>query len=77
MTVFPVIVRELRAESRHAFNYWLRVIGALALLLVMVMIWWERDIGIEQGARIFGKATFTNLLPSARRTVALRLPILW
>src|SRR5256885_6033084 len=28
MTVFPVIVRELRAESRHAFNYWLRVLGA-------------------------------------------------
>ncbi len=33
MTVWPVIVRELRAEARRPFNYWLRLLGAGALLL--------------------------------------------
>src|SRR6266540_5612194 len=31
--MWPVIVRELRAESRRPFTYWLRVIGACALLV--------------------------------------------
>ena len=34
MNVGPVIQRELRAEARHAFTYWLRVLGAAALLTV-------------------------------------------
>ncbi len=33
MNVAPVIVRELRAESRRPLNYWLRALGAGALLL--------------------------------------------
>jgi ABC-type transport system involved in cytochrome c biogenesis permease component len=32
MTSGPVIVREMRAESRHPFTHWLRVLGALAAL---------------------------------------------
>lgn len=33
MIVLPVIVRELRSASRHAFTYYLRVVGAAAALL--------------------------------------------
>jgi hypothetical protein len=33
-----VIVRELRAESRRAANYWLRVLAAGALILVLASI---------------------------------------
>lgn len=33
MRVLPVFARELRAESRQRFTYWLRVLGALAGLL--------------------------------------------
>ena len=36
MTVLPVIERELRAQSRLPFTYGLRVIGALATLMVCV-----------------------------------------
>lgn len=33
MQVLPVITRELRAQSRQAFTYWLRGLGVLALLV--------------------------------------------
>ncbi len=32
--MWPVIIRELHAEARHPFTYWLRSLGAAALLLV-------------------------------------------
>ncbi len=38
MTFLPVIVRELRAEARRTFNYWLRVVGAGAMAFVVVSI---------------------------------------
>lgn len=37
MIVRPVISRELLAESRRPFNYWMRVTGAAVLLLAMVL----------------------------------------
>ena len=42
MNVWPVIERELRAESRHAFTYWLRVLGEGALMAVI----WGRLRGL-------------------------------
>jgi len=33
MTFLPIITRELRAQSRQLFTYWIRVIGVLALLV--------------------------------------------
>ena len=39
MSIPPVIVRELRAESRNAVNSWLRVVGAsIAILVLMVLL---------------------------------------
>ena len=38
MNAAAVIVRELRAESRRAANYWLRVLAAGALILVFASI---------------------------------------
>ncbi len=37
MIVLPVVGRELCAESRRPFNYWLRVVGAGALTLVAAL----------------------------------------
>ena len=37
MTFLPVVGRELCAESRRPFNYWLRVLGAGALTVVAVL----------------------------------------
>ena len=55
MNVWPVMHRELRAEARHAFNYWLRVLGASVLLAVFaVMMLDPRDHGPELGAKLFG-----------------------
>ena len=36
MNVLPVIQRELRAQARLTFTYWLRVLGAGALIAVAV-----------------------------------------
>ncbi|PYI87054.1 MAG: hypothetical protein DME26_07405 [Verrucomicrobia bacterium] len=74
MTVFPVIERELRAESRHSFNYWLRVLGALALLSVTVMIWLNDGFHARGGGKLFGNLNTTLfisiwiLVPSKRST---------
>lgn len=37
MIVLPVVGRELCAESRRPFNYWLRVVGAGVLTLVAAL----------------------------------------
>jgi hypothetical protein len=41
MALSPVIVRELRAESRRPFSYWLRVLGAAvqASLAILATSW--------------------------------------
>ena len=38
MTFLPVVGRELCAESRRPFTYWLRVIGAGALMIAAAMV---------------------------------------
>src|SRR5712671_3578217 len=53
MTLLPVIVRELRAEARHSFTYWLRVLGATALLFVSASVAFENGVGIGQGGELF------------------------
>lgn len=40
MTLFPVITRELTAQARQPFTYWLRVIGAGGLALAFVLTAW-------------------------------------
>src|SRR5881628_1200207 len=38
VTVLPVIERELRAEARHAFTYWLRALAASVLLIIFAVM---------------------------------------
>lgn len=55
MTVLPVIERELRAEARHAFTYWLRALGAsVALIIFSLMMIDARDNAAGLGAKLFG-----------------------
>ena len=55
MTVLPVIERELRAEARHDFTYWLRLAGASALLVVFVLTLADQRLSAPQlGAILFG-----------------------
>ena len=53
MNALPVIERELRAEARHAFTYWLRVLGAAALLAVAAVDALERGLPLHQGRELF------------------------
>jgi len=56
MNVWPVIHRELRAEARHTFNYWLRVLGASVLLLIVgIMMLDQQANAAKLGANLFGK----------------------
>jgi hypothetical protein len=55
MTVLPVIERELRAEARHAFTYWLRALGATVLLIIFaVMMIDQSENAPRLGAKLFG-----------------------
>lgn len=51
MTFLPVIERELRAESRRPFNYWLRVIGAGALIVAAALVLLPTISGTSFGMR--------------------------
>ena len=44
MTILPVIKRELRAEARRPFNYWLRVLGAAVAVLVCAVLIWDPNV---------------------------------
>src|SRR5690242_535477 len=54
MNLGPVIVRELRSQSRQVFTYWLRVLGAGALILVA---WFysqsPRFVSLNNGCYLF------------------------
>src|SRR6266536_2703273 len=39
MNLLPVMVRELRAQSRQPMTYWLRVIGISAIIVVMSFVY--------------------------------------
>jgi ABC-type transport system involved in multi-copper enzyme maturation permease subunit len=53
MTLLPVIQRELRVEARHAVTYWLRVVGASALLFAAVLFCVNKEFHDQQGDRLF------------------------
>jgi ABC-type transport system involved in cytochrome c biogenesis permease component len=63
MNSFPVILRELRAESRHPINYGLRVSGAAVLMLACLIIWsGQQRLSIGDGARLFSGLNATMLV---------------
>ena len=54
MNVLPVISREMRAASRHAFTYYLRVLSAGALLLVCFWFGLEHGFRPNRAGVLFG-----------------------
>src|SRR3989442_2642410 len=64
--------RELRAEARHAFTYWLRALGASMLLIIFaVMMIDARDNAPGLGSKLFG-----NLNTALFITIWLLVPLL-
>lgn len=59
MTVLPVIHRELRASARHSFTYFLRTVGAGALLLASLFFGLEHGFESSFGGALFGYLHFT------------------
>jgi len=55
----PVIDRELRASARHAFTYYLRTLGAGALLLASMFFGLEHGFESSFGGKLFGYLHFT------------------
>ncbi len=53
MSILPVITRELKTSSRQSFTYTLRVLGVLALLVVLGVFGTGGSIGPEVGGRLF------------------------
>src|SRR6266487_3075154 len=61
MNLLPVIVRELRAQSRQPMTYWLRVIGLGAIISVMALVD-LRGAPSELGCRLFSALNATLFL---------------
>jgi ABC-type transport system involved in multi-copper enzyme maturation permease subunit len=69
--MWPVIFRELRAESRRPFTYWLRIIGAVAILAAVLFTlqqpsrWSVRTpfgaAPVFQSHQIMGRLLFGNV----------------
>ncbi|HZV33870.1 MAG TPA: hypothetical protein VFB72_04770 [Verrucomicrobiae bacterium] len=62
MTVFPVIERELRVQSRLWFTYLIRVLGALALLCVFLWFGAVNGFPPHVGGRLFGWLNCTMMV---------------
>jgi len=61
--VAPLILRELRAESRRPVNYWLRVLAAAAVILVFAAFMWASETApSELGAQMFTVLHYTLLV---------------
>jgi hypothetical protein len=58
MKVLPVITRELRAQARQPFTYWLRALGVVALLGGAVLFINERLFEANLGGALFGLMHF-------------------
>ena len=61
MNLLPVIMRELRAQSRQPMTYWLRAIGIGAILGVMALVD-VRGVPSELGGRLFSALNATLFL---------------
>lgn len=59
MVFLPVIERELRASARHPFTYYLRTLGAGALLLASLFFGLEHGFESSFGGKLFGYLHFT------------------
>ena len=59
MLFLPVIERELRASARHVFTYYLRSLGAGALLLASLLFGLEEGFDSNLGGKLFGYLHFT------------------
>src|SRR5438045_1163968 len=53
--ISPVVIRELRAEARHPFTYWLRVLGASAMVLTAVYGFLQSTSPKMAGALLFAR----------------------
>lgn len=71
MNVLPVIQRELRDQARHAFTYWLRVIGAGAVLAMVVFF--AANVGLRPNS---GGELFAYLHGILHGSIWLLVPLL-
>src|SRR5213079_760490 len=53
MPVLPIVERELRAVARHSVTYNLRVLGVLALLVLLGLFWLKGRGGPGAGELLF------------------------
>src|SRR2546422_11747415 len=49
MSVFPVIVRELRSQTRQPLTHWLRLLGGLSVLAAIAVALWTMGAIRAQG----------------------------
>ncbi len=61
LNLLPVITRELRAQARQPFTFWVRVLGAAALLSMSLVFGVNRGFGINHGSELFGLLHLTLL----------------
>ena len=71
MNALPVIHRELRAQSRQVFTYWLRVVGAAAV--VAMAIFFTANVGLRPDA---GAELFSYLHGILQGSIWLLVPLL-
>lgn len=55
MNVWPVIIRELRAQARQVFTYWLRALGGTVLLIGAMIIVREYQDESDLGGILFSR----------------------
>lgn len=62
MKVWPVILRELRAQAQQAFTYWLRTLGVMLLLTGGLIFLKENQDEADFGGILFGRLHLLSYL---------------
>src|SRR2546427_2032011 len=59
MSVFPIIVRELRSQARQPLTHWLRLLGGLSVLAAIAVALWTMGAIKAQGGNSFANTVQT------------------
>src|SRR5512133_3094983 len=76
MSVMPVIDRELRVSARQPATYWVRILGVLALLSVLLLVMSTEESLAPMGRQPIGGRLFGSLHSMLLVAIWILVPLL-
>src|SRR5258708_5263586 len=72
MTALPLVTRELQAEARRPFNFWLRVLGAGSVVVAFTLT----SFNLQLAPSHYGPFLFSSLNSGLSLAIWILVPVL-